>query len=78
MAIEKLQEWYENRHAYQKDWKKGTGGKIIFFFCTFEPEEIYYAFDILPVRILGFHEIQDVIESHLLAMFCPFCRDEQG
>jgi len=39
------------------------------------PEEIYYTFDILPIRILGSHEIQDVTEPHLFAMFCPFYRD---
>ncbi|MBW1994310.1 MAG: 2-hydroxyacyl-CoA dehydratase, partial [Deltaproteobacteria bacterium] len=75
MAIEKFYEWYENRHAYQTDWKKRTGGKIVGFFCTYAPEEIYYAFGVLPVRILGSHEVQDVTEPHLFGMFCPFCRD---
>jgi benzoyl-CoA reductase subunit C len=75
MAIEKFQEWYKNRHDYQKDWKKRTNGKMVGFFCTYAPEEIFYAFDVLPVRILGSHEIQDVTEPHLFGMFCPFCRD---
>ncbi len=75
MAIEKFRQWYENRLAYQIDWKARTGGKMVGYFCTYSPEEIYYAFDILPVRILGSHEIQDVTEPHLFAMFCPFCRD---
>ncbi len=75
MAIAKFQEWFENRHAYQTDWKKRTGGKMIGYFCTYEPEEILYAFGILPVRILGSHEIQDVTEPHVFGMFCPFCRD---
>jgi benzoyl-CoA reductase subunit C len=75
MAIERFQAWYENRHEYQMEWKQRTGGKMIGFFCTYAPEEIYYAFDILPVRILGSHEIQDVTEPHLFGMFCPFCRD---
>ena len=75
MAIEKFREWYENRHQYQIDWKKRTGSKIIGYFCTYEPEEIFYAFDVLPVRILGSHEVLDVTEPHLFGMFCPFCRD---
>ncbi len=75
MAIEKFQEWYENRHEYQLDWKKRTGDKMVGYFCTYAPEEIFYAFDVLPVRILGSHEVQDVTEPHLFAMFCPFCRD---
>lgn len=75
MAIEKFQEWYENRHEYQMDWKKRTGNKIVGYFCTYVPEEIFYAFDVLPVRILGSHQMQDVTEPHLFGMFCPFCRD---
>ncbi len=75
MAIEQFQNWYENRHEYQKEWKNRTGGKMVGFFCTYAPEEIYYAFDVVPVRIMGSHEIQDVTEPHLFAMFCPFCRD---
>jgi benzoyl-CoA reductase subunit C len=75
MSIEQFQSWYENRHEYQKEWKDRTGGKIVGYFCTYVPEEIFYAFDVLPVRILGSHQIQDVTEPHLFAMFCPFCRD---
>jgi len=72
---EKFQEWYENRHEYQKDWKERTGNKIVGYFCTYAPEEIFYAADILPVMILGSHEPQDVTEPHIFGMFCPFCRD---
>ena len=67
--------WYKNRHDYALEWKKRTGGKVMGFFCTYVPEEILYAADILPVRILGSHEPQDVTEPHIFAMFCPFCRD---
>ncbi len=73
--IEKFKEWYENRHDYARDWKARTGGKIIGCFCTYAPEEILYAFDVLPVRVLGSHEPQDVTEPHIFGMFCPFCRD---
>lgn len=63
------------RPAYYKDWKQRTGNKMVGFFCTYAPEEIFYAFDVLPVRVLGSHEIQDVTEPHIFAMFCPYCRD---
>jgi benzoyl-CoA reductase subunit C len=45
------------------------------YFCTYAPEELMYAAGILPVRILGSHEVQDVTEPHTFAMFCAFCRD---
>ncbi len=73
--FEKFQRWYENRHEYAKEWKEKTGGKVLGYFCTYAPEEIIYAAGILPVRILGSHEPQDVTEPHIFGMYCPFCRD---
>ena len=75
-VIEKFQEIYEKRHDYALDWKsKHPGGKILGCFCTYVPEEIPYAAGVLPIRILGSHEIEDYTAPHLFAMFCPFCRD---
>ncbi|MFQ6618911.1 MAG: 2-hydroxyacyl-CoA dehydratase, partial [Fidelibacterota bacterium] len=73
--FKKFKKWSEKRHEYAKNWKKLTGGKVMGYFCTYVPEEILYAAEILPVRILGSHEPQDVTEPHIFSMFCPFCRD---
>jgi benzoyl-CoA reductase subunit C len=73
--FDKLRDWEKNRHAYAKDWKERTGGKVLGYFCTYVPEEILHAAGVLPVRILGSHEPQDVTEPHIFGMFCPFCRD---
>lgn len=73
--MESFVEWYENRHDYARKWKERTGGKVVGYFCTYAPEEIMYAAGVLPVRILGSHEPQDVTEPHIFGMFCPFCRD---
>jgi benzoyl-CoA reductase subunit C len=73
--IESFTRWYEARHDYAKAWKERTGGKVVGYFCTYVPEEILIAADILPVRILGSHEPQSVTEPHIFGMFCPFCRD---
>jgi benzoyl-CoA reductase subunit C len=73
--IEMYKEWYDARHEYAKEWKRKTGGKVLGYFCTYVPEEILYAADVLPVRILGSHEPQNVTEPHIFAMYCPFCRD---
>lgn len=70
-----FKEWYEKRHDYAREWKEKTGGKIIGYFCTYVPEEILYAADVLPVRVLGGHEPQDVTEPHIFGMYCPFSRD---
>ena len=56
--ITKFRDWNANRHSYAKEWKEKTGGKVLGYFCTYVPEEILYAANILPIRILGGHEPQ--------------------
>lgn len=73
--METFSQWYDVRHEYAKHWKEKTGGKVMGYFCTYFPEEILYAADVLPVRILGSHEPQDLTEPHIFGMYCPFCRD---
>ena len=73
--IEMFKEWYDFRHEYAKQWKEKTGGKVLGYFCTYVPEEILYAAGVLPVRVLGSHEPQNVTEPHIFGMYCPFCRD---
>lgn len=73
--MEKFKEWYQKRHEYAQEWKNKTGGKVVGYFCTYVPEEILYGAGVLPVRILGSHEPQDVTEPHIFGMYCPFCRD---
>ncbi|MFQ5827312.1 MAG: 2-hydroxyacyl-CoA dehydratase, partial [Dehalococcoidia bacterium] len=73
--MERFEEVAKSRHDYAREWKARTGGKVLGYFCTYVPEEIVYAAGVLPVRILGSHEPQDVTEPYLYGGFCPFCRD---
>jgi benzoyl-CoA reductase subunit C len=74
--IEDFKKIYENRHGYIEDWKgENPDRKIFGYMCTYMPEEILYAGGVLPIRILGGHEPQNVTEPHIMGMFCPFCRD---
>ena len=73
--MDQYAKWVDKRHDYAREWKKRTGGKVVGCLCTYVPEEILYAADILPVRIFGGHEASSVVEPHILGMFCPFCRD---
>jgi len=70
-----FREWIDHRHEYAKAWKEKTGNKVTGYLCTYVPEEILYAADILPVRILGSHEPPTVTEPYIFAMYCHFCRD---
>jgi len=70
-----FREWIDNRHEYAKAWKEKTGNHVVGYFCTYVPEEILYAANMLPVRILGSHEPPTVTEPYIFAMYCHFCRD---
>jgi benzoyl-CoA reductase subunit C len=74
--IEEFKQWYDDRHSYAKEWKKNNRhGKVVGYFCTYVPEEILYAADCLPVRILGGHEPPTLATPHMFDMWCPFSRD---
>ncbi len=73
--FEQFKDWYDKHHEYAEDWKVRTGGKVLAYICTYVPEEILYAADILPVKVYGSHEASDLTERHIFGMYCPFCRD---
>lgn len=73
--IEKFREQFEHRHQYSRDWKARNNSQVIGYLCTYFPEEIIYAAGLLPVRLMGSHEPQDVAERHIPTMYCPFSRD---
>jgi benzoyl-CoA reductase subunit C len=73
--FDQFKEWYEKRHDYARAWKNRTGGQVVATMCTYTPEEVLIAAGMLPVRVLGAHEPQNVTEPHIFGMFCPFCRD---
>ncbi|MCK9283834.1 MAG: benzoyl-CoA reductase, bzd-type, subunit N [Rhodocyclaceae bacterium] len=73
--FDQFKTWYENRHDYARDWKARKGGTVVATMCTYVPEEILMAAGMLPVRVLGAHEPQNVTEPHIFGMYCPFSRD---
>ncbi len=73
--FEAFRNMIDNRHEYAKAWKERTGNRIVGYFCTYVPEEILYAANTLPVRILGSHEPPTVTEPYIFAMYCHVCRD---
>jgi benzoyl-CoA reductase subunit C len=76
---QKFRDWVDKRHDYAQEWKDRTGGKVVGYLCTYAPAEIFYAADILPIRILGGHKPSSLVEPHIYSsMFCPFCRDCLG
>lgn len=75
-AVEQLCEIARNRHRYARDWKQRTGRKVAGYLCTYVPEELLYAAGVLPVRILGSREVQDITDRYIFSTnWCAFCRD---
>ena len=60
-----------NRHDYAKAWKERTGRKVVAWFDPYFPEEIAYAADLLPVRILAEHEPDDVSDKWIYSSCYP-------
>jgi len=58
--FEQFAEVVENRHQFARDWKVNSGKKVIGYFCTYVPEELIYAADILPVRVMSGHNPEDL------------------
>lgn len=70
-----FRQWFAQRHDYARDWQQRTGGQVVATMCTYTPEEVLMAAGMLPVRVLGAHEPQNLTEPHIFGMFCPFSRD---
>jgi len=74
-AFEELAEVSETRlNRFISDWK-AQGKKVIGYVCSYVPEEILYAADILPVRITG-KGVDDtsLADSYLTRVNCTFSR----
>jgi len=77
--FEKFADTFELRHEYARDWKRRTGGKVVGFLCSYAPEEILYAANILPVRLIGAQQSSDLVEKYIASNIgCSFCRDCLG
>jgi len=69
--MERLSKILENRHDYAREWKKRTGGKVVGYFEPYFPEELAYAFGVLPVRIMARHEADDITDRQMYGNCYP-------
>jgi benzoyl-CoA reductase subunit C len=70
----KAQELYENRQARAKELAK-KGKKVIGYFCSYTPVEIFTALDLVPFRIQG--KVGKPVEQagqYLESIVCPYVR----
>ena len=78
-TLEAFHQIVEGRHDYARERKARTGQKAIGYLCTYVPEEILYAAGVLPLRILGGRDTQDLADRHIYSgIWCAYCRDVLG
>jgi benzoyl-CoA reductase/2-hydroxyglutaryl-CoA dehydratase subunit BcrC/BadD/HgdB len=64
----------QNHHEVVSQWKNETGKKVFGYFCCTVPEEIIFAADALPVRIVGTSDPLERAQLHVPPNSCPFAR----
>ncbi len=75
-VLDKFHDIVNSPHKFAQEWKKRTGGKVLGYLCTNLPEELMYAAGVLPIRLLGSNEPEDLTKSYIFAGgFCSFSRD---
>jgi benzoyl-CoA reductase subunit C len=75
-VLDKFHDIVKSPHQFAQEWKKRTGGKVLGYLCTNLPEELMYAAGVLPIRLLGSNEPEDITKSYIFhGGFCSFCRD---
>ncbi len=72
-VLEEFGNLLSTRHDIAKSWKS-RNKRVVGWTCTYTPEEIMYAADILPVRILGRSKSTRLADAYCPDNMCSFCR----
>lgn len=73
-TLQKFKDIFAQRHEYARKWKATHGGRVAGYFCIYVPEEMLYAANVLPVRVIGSREPEDVTEPYITGWWCPHTR----
>lgn len=74
MTFDKFRQVVENRHDYAREWKSTRGGSVCGVICGNVPEEIIYASEVLPVRIMPEEKAPTLAAAYIQDNRCAFCR----
>lgn len=73
-TIKKFEEAFAQRDIIARSWKQ-AGKALMGWVCTYVPEEIIYAADILPIRVLGGAKETPLADATLYSNACSFIRN---
>jgi benzoyl-CoA reductase subunit C len=71
---ETFERYVQDHHQAVRQWKAQTGKKVFGYFCCSVPEEVIFAADALPVRIVGTPDPLERAQLHIPPNSCPFAR----
>lgn len=69
-----FESYARDHHGAVRRWKEKTGRKVFGCFCCVAPEEIIFAANALPVRIVGTSDQLERAQLHVPSNSCPFVR----
>ena len=72
-VLQQFRNLFLKRHDIAKRWKS-QNKRVVGWTCTYTPEEIIYAADILPVRIQGSSGSTRLADAYCPGNMCSFCR----
>ena len=62
------------KNSYLEEWKKNKK-KVLGYYCTYIPEELFYAAGLLPYRIRATgHELDELADIYMVRFTCGFVR----
>lgn len=72
-VLEQFRTLLSTRHEVARNWKS-RNKPVVGWTCTYTPEEIIHAADVLPVRILGSSGSTRLADAYCPDNMCSFCR----
>ncbi len=73
-VLKQFSEMASRPYESARQWKERTGGRVFGYFCSYFPEELLHAAEILPMRILGDKENVSLADAHVQAFICSLVR----
>ena len=62
------------KNSYLEEWKNNKK-KVLGYYCTYLPEELFYAAGLLPYRIRATgHELDELADIYMVRFTCGFVR----
>jgi len=72
--IEIFKEIASDPYKYADEWNKRTGKRVIGYLCSYAPEEVIYAADALPMRLINYKSDISKADAYLQSYSCSLVR----